>query len=91
MALNESTNGWSKHPIAGVVTVIARAIGAAFALFLMAISIPLFFIPLPFGLPLFVISLIILAATSTRAHTFITTTLKRFPWVWNKLKGAFGE
>lgn len=91
MALNESSNGWSKNPIAGIVVIILRAVGAAVALFLMAISIPLMFTPIPLGVPFFILSLIILSSTSTRAHGFITVRLKRFPWLWNRIKGAFGE
>ena len=73
----------------GMIQVIARSIAIVLAIFLIAISIPLFFLPIPLGLPLFLFAMILLAATSKRAHRMITDWLKRHPSVWNRVKHIF--
>ena len=35
--------------------------------------------------------LVLVAAASKTAHTFITDGLRRFPWVWKRVRFAFGE
>jgi len=89
--MNEPTNDWwSTHPLAGFLLVLLRGLGAVIGLFLLVISIPLAVTPIPLGLPLFILSLIILAATSRRAHRLITGYLKRHPGLWERVKHAFG-
>lgn len=89
--MNEPTNDWwSTHPLGTVILVLVRGIGAVVGLFLLVISIPLTVSPIPLGLPLMIVSLILLAATSRRAHTLITGFLKRHPGLWDKVKHVFG-
>lgn len=80
---------WS-NPLAGVLLVLVRGIGAVVGLFLLVISIPLTISPIPLGLPLFLLSLILLAATSRRAHRLITGYLKRHPRLCARVKHVFG-
>lgn len=93
MAMNEPTNNnWAKNGlngVNGVIQAVVRAILIALALFLLAVAIPLFFLPIPLGLPLFIFSLILLAATSKRAHRLITGWLQRHPGVWERVKHIF--
>ncbi len=87
--MNEPLNGRGPNPVNGMIQVIARSIAIVLAIFLLVISVPLFFLPIPLGLPLFILAMILLAATSKRAHTMITDWLKRHPTVWNKVKHIF--
>lgn len=92
VAMNDAPNGWARNGVNGVTSVIAvvlRAIAVALAIFLLALSVPLFFLPIPLGLPLAIIGLLLLAATSKRAHRFITDWLKRHPGVWDRVKHIF--
>ena len=55
MAMNDTPNRWARNGMNGVtsmVMVVLRAISVALALFLLALSVPLFFLPIPLGLPL---------------------------------------
>ncbi|TGY87205.1 hypothetical protein E5163_15910 [Marinicauda algicola] len=89
--MNEPTNDWwSTHPLGGAILVIVRGVGAVVGLFLFVISIPLTISPIPLGLPLMIVSLILLAATSRRAHRIITGYLKRHPGIWERFKHVFG-
>jgi len=90
--MNDPINGWARNGVNGVngvVQAVVRAVLVAIALFFMAIAIPLFFLPFPLGLPLFLVSLLMLAATSKTAHLFITDMLKRHPFVWSKVRHVF--
>ncbi|MCC5995945.1 MAG: hypothetical protein JJU18_06195 [Oceanicaulis sp.] len=87
--MNEETNGWGRYGVAHIVQAVLRAIGVALGLFMLAISIPLFFLPIPLGLPLAVFALILLAATSKTAHRAITGWLRRHPAVWERVKHFF--
>lgn len=89
MAMNDHLNGWGRNSVAGLVQAVLRAIGVALGLFMLAISIPLFFLPIPLGLPLAILSLILLAATSKTAHRAITGWLRRHPKVWERVKHLF--
>ena len=89
VAMNEPVNGRGPSPMNGMIQVIIRSIAVVLALFLIAISIPLFFLPIPLGLPLFIFAMILLAATSKRAHRFITGWLRRHPGVWERVKHIF--
>lgn len=89
--MNEPTKDWwSTHPLGGAILVIVRGLGAVLGLFLLVISIPLTISPIPLGLPLMIVSLILLAATSRRAHLLITGYLKRHPRLWERVKHVFG-
>ena len=92
--MNESLKGWaSKHPIGGVIVLIIRSILVAIGLALMFISVPIAIVTpfIPVGLPLGLLGLVLVAAASKTAHTFITNQLRRWPWVWRKVRFAFGE
>ena len=91
VAMNEPVNGRGPNPMIGMIQVIARSIAIVLAIFLIAISIPLFFLPIPLGLPLFLFAMILLAATSRRMHRFITDWLKRHPSVWKRVKPLFDK
>lgn len=91
MAMNEPTGEWwSKGPLGGAIMAVVRGMGAVFGLALLVISIPIAITPIPLGLPLFILALIILAATSKRAHRMITGFLKRHPGLWERVKHVFG-
>ncbi|XBQ16372.1 MAG: hypothetical protein ABL308_00500 [Oceanicaulis sp.] len=87
--MNEPFNGWGRKGVNGVVQAVVRAIGVALGLFLLALAVPLFFLPIPLGLPLAIVALILLAGTSKTAHKLITDWLKRHPGVWNRVKHVF--
>lgn len=89
MAMNEPIGGWGRKQVSGVVQAIVRAIGVALGLFLLALAVPLFFLPIPLGLPLALFALLLLAGTSKTAHRLITDWLKRHPGVWNRVKHVF--
>lgn len=91
LVMNDAVNEFSKSRIGGFIVLVLRAIGVAFGLFLMAVSIPLFFLPIPLGIPLFILAALLLAASSRTAHNLVTGVLKRFPPVWNRVKRMFGE
>lgn len=89
MAMNEPANGWGRKQMNTVIQAVLRAIGVALGIFLIVIAIPFAVTPIPLGLPLLIIGLLMLAATSKTAHTFITNWLKRHPGVWNRVKHIF--
>jgi hypothetical protein len=92
--MNESLDGIARsHPILGMLVLVLRTVLVAVGLALMAISIPVGIVTpfLPIGLPLGLLGLILVAAASKTAHTFITNQLRRWPWLWNKIRFAFGE
>lgn len=62
---------------AGVVLLIAGAIIAP--------------LPIPLGLPSIALGLVLIAAASKRAHVAITSALKKFPWLWERVRFAFRE
>ena len=89
--MSETSNPGPGNPITGVIVLLIRAVGVAVGLFLLVISIPLAVTPIPLGIPLFAVSLLILAGTSKTAHGFITGILKRYPALWRRVRGFFGE
>lgn len=91
MAMNEPAHGWGRKKVTGLVHAIVRAIGVALGLFLIAIAIPLFFLPIPLGIPLAALGLLMIAATSKTAHTAITDFLKRHPEIWERVKHIFDK
>lgn len=73
--------------------MLVRAVGVALGIFMMAIA-PLLALAtpiLPVGLPVFILGLLLVAATSKTAHRIITNYLRRHPGLWNRVKRAFGE
>ena len=89
--MNETLNGWAKqHPIGGAVVLVLRAVFAALGLALVALAIPLTPLPIPLGIPFFALGLILLAAASTTAHRLITGVLRRYPFIWRRVRFAFG-
>ncbi|TRO86201.1 hypothetical protein FKB34_16150 [Glycocaulis profundi] len=91
LAMHDTAPAWTKTRFGAALVLVLRlgVIGAA--LCLMIISIPLFLMPIPLGIPLFIVSLIMLAAASKTAHGHITRKLRRHPAIWRRVKGAFGE
>ncbi|OAB56001.1 hypothetical protein AY599_04340 [Leptolyngbya valderiana BDU 20041] len=87
--MNEPLGGWGRKQVSGVIQAVVRAIGVALGLFLLALSVPLFFLPIPLGLPLALCALLLLAGTSKTAHRLITNWLKRHPGVWDRVKHVF--
>ncbi len=62
---------------AGMVLLVAGAIMAP--------------LPIPLGLPSIALGLVLIAAASKRAHVVITSTLRKFPWLWEKVRFAFRD
>ncbi|WP_300545741.1 hypothetical protein [Maricaulis sp.] len=92
--MNDSLNGWAQRNAFGaVVVLVIRAVCVAFGMALMVLAIPLGFVTpfIPIGLPMFLFGLILVAAASKTLHTYITNTLRRFPWLWKRVRFAFGE
>jgi len=50
--MNDHLNGWGKNGVGQIIQAVLRAVGVALGLFMLAIAIPLFFLPIPLGLPL---------------------------------------
>jgi hypothetical protein len=93
-AMNESLNGWARsHPIWGAVVLVIRTILVAVGLGLMAISVPLALVTpiFPVGLPVGLLGLVLVAAASKTAHRWITNRLRKHPWIWRRVRFAFGE
>jgi len=91
VAMSDPWRNPPRNPIAGLIFTVARALAVAFGLFLVVIAIPIIPLPIPLGLPLLILGLVILAAASKTAHGVITGGLKRWPWLWSRIKRAFGE
>jgi len=92
--MNESLNGWARsHPIGAFVVLIIRGICVALGLALMALAVPVALVTpiIPIGLPMGFFGLVLVAAASKTLHTYITNTLRRFPWIWKRVRFAFGE
>ncbi len=91
-AMNESLNGWAQRNAFGaVVVLVIRAIVITMGIVLMAIGAVLAPLPIPLGVPSFLLGLVLVAAASKTAHHFITNQLRRFPWLWKRIRFAFGE
>jgi hypothetical protein len=93
-AMNESLNGLARSNAFGAaVVLVIRAVCVAVGLALMFIAVPIgFFTPfLPIGLPIGILGLILVAAASKTLHRVITRFLQRFPWLWRRVRFAFGE
>ena len=88
--MNETLRRMNGNPIGSVIVTVIRMIGAAIGLALVIISIPFAITPIPLGLPLFIIGVLLLAGSSKTAHRHITNFLKRHPVIWNRVKGLFG-
>lgn len=73
------------------IAFMLRAIGAAAGLAFVAVGVPLTPLPIPLGIPFIILGLILIAASSKTAHRVITRALKRVPWLWRRVRFAFGE
>ena len=92
--MNESLNGWARSGAFGATVVFfIRMIVIFLGVLLMILAVPIGFLTpfIPVGLPLGLLGLVLVAAASKTAHTFITNMLRRSPWVWSKVRFAFGE
>jgi|TARA_R110000868_G_scaffold76499_2_gene219884 hypothetical protein len=92
--MNESLNGWARSGAFGAaVVLIIRTVVISVGVLLMIISVPIGLLTpfIPVGLPLGLLGLVLVAAASKTAHTVITNMLRRSPWVWSKVRFAFGE
>ena len=95
-AMNESLNGWARsHPIGAFVVLIIRGICIAVGLLLMMISVPVAILtpfPLvPIGAFVGLMGLILVAGASKTLHGKITEMLRKVPWLWKRVRWAFGE
>ncbi|MEE2567494.1 hypothetical protein [Hyphobacterium marinum] len=89
--MNETLNGMKRNPIGNAIVTVFRMIGAALGLALMFIAIPFAITPIPLGLPLLILGTLMLAACSKTAHTAIVALLKRWPWLWQRVRRLFGD
>jgi len=89
VAMNDPTQGWGGKQVASVIHAVLRALGLVLGIFLVIIAIPLFFLPIPLGIPLAALGLFLIAATSKTAHDAITGYLKRHPGIWERVKHIF--
>jgi hypothetical protein len=95
-AMNESLNGWAKsHPIGAFVVLIIRGVCIIIGLLLMLISVPVAILtpfPLvPIGAFVGLAGLILVAGASKTLHAKITDLLRKVPWLWKRVRWAFGE
>lgn len=88
--MNETLRRMNGNPIGNAIATVIRMIGAAIGLALIIIAIPFAITPIPLGLPLFLIGILLLAGSSKTAHRHITNFLKRHPAIWERVKGLFG-
>ncbi len=70
---------------------VLRMVGVALGLALMVLSLPLAITPIPLGIPLFIVGVLLLAGSSPTAHRIVTGYLKRHPGLWHRVKRVFGE
>lgn len=93
-AMNEHLNGLAqKNALGAALVLVIRTIVVALGLALMAIAVPIGLLTpiLPVGAFIGFIGLIMVAGASKTLHRMITNTIKRFPWVWKRVRWAFGE
>lgn len=93
-AMNESLNGWAQRNAFGaVVVLVIRGICIAVGLALMILAVPVALLTpiIPIGLPMGFLGVILVAAASKTLHGYITGFLRQFPWLWTRVRGAFGE
>ncbi len=92
--MNEHLNGLAqKNAFGAAIVLVIRTIIVALGLALMAIAVPIGLLTpiLPIGAAIGFIGLIMVAAASKTLHRIITRTIKRFPWLWKRVRWAFGE
>ncbi len=93
-AMNEQLNGLAqKNALGAAIVLVIRAIFVALGLALIAIAVPVGLLTpiLPIGAMIGFVGLIMVAAASKTLHRMITNTIKRFPWLWKRVRWAFGE
>ena len=92
--MNEALNGLARSNAFGAAIVfVIRTVVISVGVILMVLAVPVAFVTplLPVGLPMGLFGLVLVAAASKTAHTVITDGLRRFPWVWKRVRFAFGE
>ena len=92
--MNEALNGLARSNAFGAALVfIIRTVVISVGVILMILAVPVAFLTplIPLGLPMGLFCLVLVAAASKTAHTVITDGLRRFPWVWKRVRFAFGE
>lgn len=92
--MNEHLEGLARSNAFGAALVLViRAIIVALGLVLMAIAVPIGILTpiLPIGAMIGFFGLILVAAASKTLHRAITNGLRRWPWLWSKVRWAFGE
>ena len=94
--MNDALNGLAqRNAIAAFIVLIIRAFAVALGLALIALSVPVAILtpfPLvPIGAFVFLLGLILVAGASKTLHRKITKALRRFPWLWKRVRFAFGE
>ncbi|MHA6288989.1 hypothetical protein [Maricaulis sp. CAU 1757] len=92
----EALNGLAERNALGAFFVlIIRAVAVALGLLLIALSVPVAILtPFPFvpiGAFVGLLGLILVAGASKTLHRKITNGLRRFPWIWKRVRFAFGE
>jgi len=93
-AMNEQLDGLARsNALGAVIVLVIRAIAVALGLGLMAIAVPVGLLTpiLPIGAMIGFLGLVLVAAASKTLHGWITKTLKRYPWLWKRVRWAFGE
>lgn len=94
--MNDALNGLAqRNAIGAFFVLIIRAVILAMGLVLIVASVPIAILtPFPFvpiGAFVFLFGLILVAGASKTLHTKITNTLRRIPWLWKRVRFAFGE
>lgn len=90
--MNESLDGIARsHPILGMLVLVLRTVLVAVGIVFIVIGVVMTPLPIPIGIPLFVLGLIITAAASKTLHRLITNQLRKWPWLWSKIRSAFGD
>lgn len=92
--MNETLNTWAKqHPVSAFLVLVIRMVLVAFGVVLMAAAVPVGIVTpfLPVGAFIGLLGLILVAAASKTLHRKITNVLRRFPWLWKRVRPLFGE
>ncbi len=92
--MNEQLNGLARSNAFGAaIVLVIRAIIVAIGLALMVLAVPIGLVTpfLPIGAMIGFLGLIMVAGASKTLHGYITRTLRRWPWLWKRVRWAFGE
>tara|TARA_R110000868_G_scaffold130277_1_gene339904 strand:- start:10269 stop:10562 length:294 start_codon:yes stop_codon:yes gene_type:complete len=92
--MNEALNGLARSNAFGAALVfVIRAVVISVGVILMVLAVPVGLLTpiIPVGVSMGLLGLVLVAAASKTAHTMITDGLRRVPWVWKRVRFAFGE